>query len=115
MKPETEGTRWEAAEGLGAGCRQRREHGRIRSPGSTTAHSINPHGRQGEYLICLQHMQALIYKCLHPLRKTERGFWAVRYHVKSKLTGKLESERFNSRLLWSLMINNLNLIVFPTI
>ena len=72
MKPETEGAQWEVLERLGAGSRQRRGQGRIHGPGSTTVHSINPNGRKGENLICLKHMQALIYKCLQPLRNKRR-------------------------------------------
>lgn len=72
MKSETEGAQWEVVERLGAGSRQRRGQGRIHGPGSTTVHSINPYGHQGENLICLQHMQALIYKCLQPLRNKKK-------------------------------------------
>lgn len=87
MEPETEGAQWEAVQRLGAGSRHSRGQGRIHGPGSTAAHSINPHGHQGENLICLQHMQALIYNCLQPLRnKNKTKIWCR--SISTPLTAK---------------------------
>jgi len=107
MKPETEGAQWEAVEWLGAGSRQRRGQGRIHGPGSTTAHSINPHRQQGENLICLQHMQALIYKCFRPLRNKKRGdlkpFNINPVTAKWQTGDKREAEGKYSICIWSLI------------
>lgn len=115
MKPETEGAQWEVVERLGAGCRQRGGQGRIHGPGSTTAHSINPHGHQGENLICLQLMHALIYKCLQPLRNKKKGdlmpFDNNPVTAKYQTGDKPETEGKYSRHLFIVLV--FNMICFP--